>query len=286
MLAIVLASCRADVTSADGLLWQVRDRAGAVCGHLFGTLHLCDRSCFPLPSKAVQAFDGADILVLELDPRAAGAAEALDAAGRLPGGERLDALLPPADAGRLAQAFEKVGIEPSRMQRMRPWLAGTVLAVAAAARAGFDARFGVEPWLAARAQGRGIELMALETVDRQVAALSAAGMAAQLESLRQTIDMILDDEVRDYFEQIRDAWRDGDGEALLALMNEGADPALLAPMTEAVIDQRNREMAQRIAGLGCGARRYFAAVGGAHFGGERGLLRELGRAGLTVAPVP
>ena len=271
---------------ADGLLWQVRDRDGAVCGHLFGTLHLCDRGCFPLPQSVLSAFDEAGMLVLELDPQAPGLGEALSAAGRLPPGQRLDRLLPAGDADRLAQALEVVGIDPSPMQGMRPWLAGTVLAVAAASRAGFDARFGVEPWLAERARKRGIGLVPLETVERQIAALSGSGLAAQVESLRQTVDMIIDDEVRDYFERIRDAWRTGDADALLSLMNEGADPSLMAPMPEAVIHRRNREMADRIAGFGCGPSPYFAAVGGAHFGGEFSLVRELERAGRVVVQIP
>ena len=286
MLLVALGMLHAAAAAgAEGLLWQVRDRRGTVCGHLFGTLHLCDRSCFPLPQRVVAAFDAADTLVLEIDPEAPGLAEALIAAGRLPAGERLDDLLPAADAERLARAVAAVGIDPTQMQAMRPWLAGTVLAIAAASRAGFDASFGIEPWLATRARQHGISLLALETVGRQIEALSAAGLAAELESLRQTAEMIIDDRVRDHFERIRAAWLRGDADELLAMINEQGDEAVLAPMTEALIDRRNREMALRIAELGCGPSRYFAAVGSAHFGGERSLVRELERSGRVLAPI-
>jgi len=128
-LALVLGALAGAPGFAGGLFWQVSDRQGALCGHLLGTVHLCDRGCYPLPPAVLKAFDAAGTLVLELDPGNARMGAELMRAGRLPDGSRLDAMLPRQDAERLAAAIRIIGAEEHSLQRMRPWLAASVLAV-------------------------------------------------------------------------------------------------------------------------------------------------------------
>ena len=94
----------------------------------------------------------------------------------LPTERRLDEHLPPALRPRLAAALAAVGVADAPAQRMQPWLLGTLMTLQAARLAGFHTEQGVDLWLATEARARGLPLVALETVERQIAAVSGGCM--------------------------------------------------------------------------------------------------------------
>ena len=67
-------------------LWELKDAGGALRGWLYGTIHVCDASCFPLPVPVREALAAADGLALELDPADPSLGPALARAGLLPKG--------------------------------------------------------------------------------------------------------------------------------------------------------------------------------------------------------
>ena len=274
---------------AEGLLWEVRDAQDVLRGHLFGTVHLCSERCFPLPEAVVRAFSASHALALELDPEREGMADSVARAGLLAPGERLDAQLPDQMRGLLAQAVAHTGVDADTVQAMQPWLASAWLMVEAARLAGFTVDWGVDRWLAREARIAGRGLVALETVPRQLRALSAGGQQAQLASLGQTLALIVGDGVGPLLERIRLAWQEGDGESLRAMLDDHADPEALAPLFDDLLEARNREMAQRIGELLHASGPVFVAVGAAHLGGERSIVSALVAMGwrlrrIAVAP--
>ena len=270
---------------AGGLLWEVRDGEQAVLGHLFGTVHLCDAACYPLPPEVRAAFAGSEQLALELDPADAGMGPKLAAAGMLPAGQRLEAMLPEAMRAPLARAIARSGVDAALVQSMRPWLAASVLMVGSASRAGFASSEGVDLWLARKARSDGRPLVLLETVERQIAALSGGGDQAQIEALAQILRLIANEEVGEFLVRIRTAWREGDDQALLDMLNEDADEQRLAPLLTELVTVRNQEMAARIAELLRSGRRSFVAVGAAHLAGAEGIVARLSEMGFEVSRV-
>lgn len=266
-------------------LWEVLDEAGAVRAYLYGTIHVCDAACFPLPAPVTAAFAAADSLALELDPDDPALAVELARAGVLPAGQRLDDRLPPALRPRLAAAARLVGIPPAFLQRLQPWMASTLLTLRAAAQAGFVTEQGIDLWLARAAQARGLPLRPLETVERQLAALSAGGDAAQAASVEEVVDLVENEAGREYFAALVQAWRRGDVDELDHLMREVTSSPEMAPLLEDMLDARNREMAETLVGRLAPGARPFVAVGAGHFGQESGLLTQLAKRGYRLRQV-
>ncbi|QID18295.1 TraB/GumN family protein [Nitrogeniibacter mangrovi] len=266
-------------------LWAVSDAQGRVRGHLFGTVHLCKADCYPLPATVRAAFDSADRLIVELDAGDPAVAATVAAAGLLPAGRRLEAQLPAELFRALEGAAGRLGLDAAILQRMRPWFASAWLMASAAEQAGYSNAAGVDAVLLARSRAAGKALVTLETPERQVAALSAGGAQAQVAALRQTVEMINTGRMSAYLDRLVAAWRTGDEAALSAAMAEGLDTDEAAPLIEALLTERNGEMAARIDRLLGAPGTAFVAVGGGHLVGAEGIPARLARLGWRVRRV-
>ncbi len=267
-------------------LWEVSDARGQVRGHLFGTVHLCSAECYPLPSAVRKAFEQDERLALELDTTDPAVVATVASAGLLPDGQRLWSRLPAELVRDLNDAAKRLGMPVETFDFMRPWFAATLMLATAAQQTGYSMDEGVDLVLQARARASGKPIVALETAERQVMALSAGGDAAQLAALRQTVDMINEGRIGDYFGRMLVVWRAGDDAGLLALMAEGLDTQLAAPLMAELVVARNREMAQRIHALLGASGRLFVAVGGGHLIGEQNIPDQLVALGWRVRRVP
>ena len=286
-LALVCTLFWAGLAAAKGplFLWEVLDSGGALRGYLYGTIHVCDAACFPLPREVGQAFLAADSLALELDPKDPALGPALARAGMLPEGQRLDERLPADLRPRLDAVARQLGLAPAMLQRMQPWMASTLLTLRAAGSAGFVTEQGVDLWLARAAHERGLPLYALETVERQLEALAAGGDQAQAAGVAEVVDMVERGDAREYFTELLEAWRSGDVERVDSLLRDEGASEQMAPMLAEVLDARNREMADAIKARLVPGTRPFVAVGAGHFGQKSGLLAELGARGFRTKQV-
>lgn len=286
-LALGMLLAWAGVAAAKGplYLWEVADGRGDVRAWLYGTIHVCDAGCFPLPVAVRKALAEADSLALELDPEDPALGPGLLRAAQLPAGRSLNDMLPAGLQPRLAAVLGQVGLPVEAAQRMQPWMVSTLLTLRAAQIAGFGTEQGVDLWLARAARSRGQPLWALETVERQIEALGAGGEAAQVASLVEVVELIERKDAEPYFRSLLEAWRRGDAEALDRLMREEATSEAMAPMLAELIDSRNREMAESITVRLTSGKRPFIAVGAGHFGGVNGLLAVLAGKGFRVRQV-
>jgi len=266
-------------------LWEVRDAQGSVRAYLFGTVHLCNASCYPLPGPVNDAFSRSERVAFELDVTDPAVLAAISAAGLLPEGERLSHRLPQAVFRDLSNVAERLGLPSALLQSMQPWFATNWLLSAAAAEAGFSTDHGVDLVLHGRAVAAGKRLTSLETVERQVLALSAGGDEAQQEALVQTLTLVQDQQLQAYLSRMISAWARGDDEALMMLMFEGMDAEAIEPLMTDLIDARNAEMSLRIHALLDDPEPLFVAVGGGHMVGETGIPTQLARMGWRVSKV-
>ena len=286
LVALALALWAGLAAAAGPLfLWELKDAGGALRGWLYGTIHVCDAACFPLPAPVRDAFAGADSLALELDPADPALGPALAQAGMLPPGRQLTDLLPAALRPRLAAALAAVGVADASAGRLQPWLLSSLMTLQAARLAGFHTEQGIDLWLATQARARGLPLSALETVERQIAALSAGGDAAQLASLVEVIELIEAQSGQEYFAAMLAAWRRGDPAALDHLLRDEMASPDMAPLLADLLDRRNAEMLEAIAARLRPGRRPFIAVGAGHLGGSTGLLELLAQRGWRPVQV-
>jgi len=266
-------------------LWEVRDTGGEVRGYLFGTVHLCNAHCYPLPEQVNRAFSASSRVAFELDVSDPAVLAAISAAGVLPEGEQLSQRLPHAVYRELSDVAERMGMPSRLLQSMQPWFASNWLLSVAANEAGFTTDHGVDLVLQGRAQAAGKALTSLETVERQVSALSAGGDAVQQEALVQMLTLVQQRQLSAYLSRMVNAWARGDDDGLMALMFEGMRAEAVEPLMNELINARNVEMTARIHALLDDPEPLFVAVGGGHLVGETGIPTQLARLGWRVSKV-
>ncbi|MFN3304377.1 MAG: TraB/GumN family protein, partial [Roseateles sp.] len=247
---------------------------GGRSSYLFGSLHI-GRPDWAYPGPALRAaWAQTEVLAVELDPADVG--PALAASG--PAEPR-----PPALARRVAAQARAACLAPQALSPLPAMLQLSLLTLMEARRDGFDAAFGQEPMLLAWARVEGRPVQSLETVDEQLAALQPD--AAELDgvvdaALRQLQRGLLRAPLR----RLADAWRRGD----LATLADYprwcgcADTPAERAWLKRINDDRNLQLADRIAALHGAGQRLLVAVGALHMSGPQALPRLLAERGFTV----
>jgi hypothetical protein len=284
-LLLLQAACLALARAGDRpFLWQVSAPGATV--YLFGSLHVCNAACYPLPGPVNAALERAEVLAVELDPADAGAQARILERALYPAHDSLDRHLDPAVLAEVRAAMQKLGAPFEPMLRMRPWMAGTSLAMVAAMQAGYQPDKGVDLWLIERARAQGKQILALETADQQIDALEGLGAKEQALLIRQGARLIRDDSLRGTFDALVAAWRRGDGRSLDRLMRAGLEEE---PDAEAVFERvliaRNAGMAAHVESLLAAKRPALVVVGAGHLVGRGSLVERLAAKGWAVRQV-
>lgn len=274
-----LAGLADEVPFGEGRLFRI-ERAAEPVSYVFATLHAHEPEVVILPEAAERAFGESRALVLELVPDEAAGARAL-AAMLLPQGQRLRELIGPALFDQTLQAAGRLGVGEAALEGFKPWAVATLLSVPPAAGGEF-----LDQRLYSRARDLGKRVLGLETVEEQLGLFDNLSLGLQLSLLEEALAE--QDQLPERYRALRDAYLRGDLAELLRLNGEylaGGDGELRAFVQDRVIEGRNRQMVERLEGLGA-AGPWFVAVGALHLPGEQGMLRLLQARGWRVERVP
>ena len=256
-------------------LWAVSDADTTI--YLFGTVHALPRDKTWFDERIERAFNASDELVTEIDlADAAASAQSLQAAGLLPEGQSLRALMSPDNRLEYEAALVTLGLRVEALDRLEPWFAAMTLSLLPLLRSGYDTASGVEQALGGRA-GESKKRGALETIDEQIALFDSMPPEAQLSFLDQTIEAI--PHATNSLDAMVAEWLEGDAVALAALLNsELSDPVLYARL----LTTRNANWAgwieRRLEQPGT----VFVAVGAGHLAGKGSVQDQLRTHGLKV----
>jgi len=266
---------------AAGLLFKLESTTATV--YVLGSIHVANDKLYPLDARITSAFDQSDVVVLEteLTPTAkARAAKLLQQAGTYTPPDTLDAHLDPSTRAALQGALAQRGIPPEAVQVMRPWLVSLTLTLVDLGKLGFKPELGLDEHF--RARGARKHMTALETVEQQVAIFKDMPDPVQLASLRQTLEQL--PELERMVNEAFDAWRAGDAAKL--------DSLLIGPMRkefpklyERMFVERNRRMADAIAGYLEGSGTVFVVVGSGHLVGPNSVLHVLKQRGHASSQI-
>jgi len=258
-----------------GPLWRIS--RGGHSSWLFGSLHVGKADwAYPGPTLR-QAWKETGVLAVELDPADVGPALAA-----MPRPEPL----PPALARRVAAQAVAACLPPGALAAAPAMLQLSTLMLLEARRDGFDAGFGHDLMLLARAKAEGRPVQSLESVDEQLAALEPTPA-----ELPQVVDGALKQlqrgQVRAPLRKLAEAWARGDMKALASYERWcgcAGTPAERA-WFKRVNDDRNVQFAARIDALHGAGQRLLVAVGALHMSGPEALPRLLAARGFTVEAV-
>ncbi len=269
----------AGVARGEPPVWVVHGRHGQVV--LFGSVHLLPRGVDWKPAALRQALAKADDLWFELPVNQATDETALRLAAaraRLPATDSLWAYLTAAQRARVEQAAIAVGLPPTMLPPLRPWMADLTLSLAADARTGAEATAGVEVQLQAETPLRA-RRHALERVGQQIDFLAGGSSADQVASLDETAREITEDP--NIYDRTVAEWLSGD---LAGLEKDNLTPLkTAAPDTyRRLIADRNRRWARVLARLVNNGRLAVVVVGAGHLVGPEGVPALLRARGLRV----
>lgn len=265
-----------------GFLWRVAK--GGHVSYLYGTIHIGKLEWAP-PGPAIrQALEQAEVMALELDvtdPATLGKLQ--DALARKPS----DPTLAPALRQRLAQEATRACLPRGALDDQKPAVQALTLVVLAARWEGLDASYAQEAVLGGYAQSRGIPVVALETVDEQMAALLPATPAETGRFVEQAIGQLRSGAARRSSLRLAQAWADGRLDELAGYeqwcecVTSEEDRQQLRRLN----DDRNPALASRIERLHNQGKAVFVGIGALHMTGPKALPLLLQQRGFQVERV-
>ena len=277
----------AAVTTERGALFKLE--AGAHTLYLFGTIHVGQRSFFPLEARLTGALARASVLALELDPLRdpAAMARAVREHGLYAPGSADQNNIPPALRARLERALRTQHVQLATVAPYKPWLLMTLLALSQFAAQDYHAELAVDLHLAQLAREKNIPIVELESVTAQLSLFDAMSIGDQWRLVEELLDGIESGQQSTQVRAITAAWRHADRAALDALALDGErDPSFSARfMQRVLLAGRNPALAEKIAQLLARETNSVAAIGVLHLVGQGSVPQLLRARGVLVTRV-
>ena len=264
------------------LLWKVSDADNHV--YLLGSFHLLKPDDYPLPAEVDRAFDDAESLLFEIDPKEMTAPETVATMQKYMAyedGLSLSQVLPPQTLARLGTLVSASGGSLQSLEASEPWAVNLGLVLGVTRALGFSADLGLDRHLMMRAADAGKPAAGLETADAQMRAMDAVPHAEQVQGLeefladpRKAARLMVD---------MHRWWRSGDADALDREMR--ADMQRKTPESYRLMDvERNDAWLPRIEARLTESKTddTLVVVGSLHLLGEDGLVEKLRAKGYRV----
>jgi len=268
------------------LLWRLQNPA-ASAGNVYiaGSIHVLKPNMQAPPSYSM-ALRASDHLVFEIDDTKLTATEKqglIAQYGRLPEGQTLARLMAPTDYQRLINYAKSLGLTEDLVSTTKPAMLLLRLGALEHIAMGYLPRHGVETVFRKSflEQGSGEGILALETVEQQLAAATALPLELQHELLLETLDNI--QQVPVDLSDLVQAWLAGDAERLDVLFNDTTDASAAAQQwMDELLHKRNLGMATGVAKLLESTDTYLVMVGAAHLVGANSVIALLRKQGVIA----
>ena len=281
-LVLALAVLAARGARAEGYLWEVTSLTNRV--YLFGTVHAGKKEWYPLPAVVEDAFLASDVLVVEADiTDTAAMANSAGAMNYAPP-DALKRHVTAEDYERFLKLLPRYSIREPQVERLKPFMAVSVLVFSDWAREGFRPEYGVDAYLIRKAKAEVKPVVEIEGIAAQIRLMDTLSVAENQALFKGTIDALEMGLTGEQVKGLVTAWQGGDAARLLAVAREYNERvAGAAQFEEKFVWARHDDMLAKIEGyLNDSKERYFIAVGALHLAGPRGLIEQLRKRGYVV----
>lgn len=267
----------ADELPERSFLWRVESPTATV--YLLGSIHLMKADAYPLSPAIEDAFDGARVLVFEVDlDRLTSAALKLLAAGSLPDDQRLCDVVSEETWSLVESRLGELGMDVAGVQGMRPWLLAVSITSAELVRAGYDGTAGIDLHFFERARAEGKRTVALESIEFQVGLFDGLSQEEDAAFLQYTLEEL--DTIIPMVDELMAHWRSGDVTEVEPLLVDSYRE--FPDLFRRLVSDRNRDWLPQIEKLLAGDEPAMVVVGALHLIGENGLLELLRQRGYSV----
>ena len=257
-----------------GNLWRIETGDGEI-NHLFATIHLSDPRISLLRQPVAQALNNSASfgmeVVLDRD-----AITTMSSAMQLVNSNSLKNILQPDLFAATALRLGSYGVSLEAMERLKPWAAFITLSLPPA-----QSGVPLDMMLMLKAQGAGIPIFGLETIDDQIGVFDNLSDVDEVELLREVVCHY--EEYQADIVTMIEHYIAQDLGALMQMVLRYRSP-LQDRFLDVLLWQRNRRMvANMVPHLETGGT--FIAIGALHLPGPSGVLDLLSKRGYTVEPI-
>lgn len=288
IILFVIVQTWAYAASYQPFMWKVQNQGATV--FLVGSIHALTPDYYPLPKAYQDAFASADRLAVELDPENLDpyqSARLVQSKMWLPKGVTLDQYLTQPQLQKLKAFAEENGSDYQRLLHIRPWMLVEQLTQAQLKDSNYQADYGIDLHFLTLAKQRNLPILEIESLTQQISAIADAPFKAQLAMLTTGLEQMEDEQ---YMAQMSEFWRHADPDGLYDFVYQDVlETPQLKPMMEALLDHRNKRMADVISiYLGqspTSSTTTFVVIGALHLSGPKSVIHELETKGYRVQPL-
>ena len=282
LLSLALSSLLCGGTAmADSSVWKAEKDGKHI--YLGGTIHVLNKTDFPLPEEFDEAYQKSEAIYFEVDIKAMkdpSIAQKMMPMFMAKPGETLDTVLKPETIKAVEAFVTERGMPMAMFNQFNPTGVYVVMLSMELQRMGMtDA--GVDEFYDTKAREDKKTLGQMETIEEQMAFFSTIGEGNPDQLIMYTLRDLAD--MPKMMKDMKDAWRSGDRAKYREL--------LLEPFVkdypkayEALLVERNNNWMPKIEALFETPEIELVLVGALHMIGKDGLLQQLEKKGYTVEP--
>ncbi|MCA0935695.1 TraB/GumN family protein [Vibrio alginolyticus] len=254
--------------------WLVKK--GATEYMIIGSVHVGDKSMYPLPEAITEHLKQSSGLIIEADVRST------DGLTYPPVSTRTKDVLNNTDRQHLIEIAKSTGIPEAMLLNAPPWKAALTIQLALVNKLGYVSAEGVDMHLIKLADRNNVPVISLESVQFQIDLITGQpddGKEMLLSSIKEY------DAGEELVECLIESWQSGDGSMLeeASLTDEATEE-----FNEAFLYRRNRDWAEKLdSGIILPQKqgRYTIVVGSLHLVGKDNLIDLLAERGFDITPL-
>ncbi|MDR9748575.1 TraB/GumN family protein [Paenibacillus taichungensis] len=267
-----------------GFLWKVENKGNTV--YLLGTMHVVDKTIYPLRPEIEDAFNAADYLGVEIDFTKVvpdELAKLLTDVGNYNDGTTLKDHISAETYNKVTAFLKENGLPENSYDNYKAWYASQQMGNIIAAKEELSEVMGVDMYFMGKATNEKKPVIGLETFESQYEVFNNFSDSLQETLILQMLDpdslpsstaeMAMDD--------ILKLWKTGDEKALLEFVDtlHWNDEYFKGMQTD-----RNVEMAEKIQGYLNSDKKetYMIAIGASHYVGDSSVVTMLEKQGFKV----
>ena len=261
------------------MLFEVSGKSNQI--FLLGSIHMLRKQDYPLPRVVEEAYQAAEVLVMELDmddlnPMElvsvfAGSATATE-------GQTLRSLMGEESYSKAEKLAVPIDANLAVFNAFEPWFAAMTIVNLQMNKLGFSESLGIEMHFVPRAAKDKKEILGLETAEFQLAIFDSLPLPLQRELLLTSLEQAAD--LADQTETMIQAWKSGDTKQLHELLTDSMEET--PQLYDQVVVQRNRNWIPEIEGYLDQEEDYLIVVGAGHLVGENSVIDLLRKKGHEV----
>ncbi|MGL1936279.1 MAG: TraB/GumN family protein [Fibrobacterales bacterium] len=263
------------------LLWKATKGPQQV--YLFGSIHVADDSFYPMVDYVTEAWNKAEVLVVEVDMESI---KPMDAQALMlryaqyPAGNTLKNSLSPDNYTILKKyVVDSIGLQMQMFEPFKPWYVCQVVMMAMMQKMGFASDMGIDMHFLSNRGNR--KVLPLESMEFQIELFDNIGSDSSfidytLKSSGNALSLV---------NQLMTSWKSGDSLELSNFLFMDANVPAYKKMYDLLFYGRNDSMTQNIIKVAETKKVGFVVVGAGHLLGDRGIVEQLKKAGYSISRV-